>query len=163
MGSDQTMSLDSEKGMNRKSTRSGAGLSTGGCPQPRSLPAVEALPLPAYVSQQAWLAFVVMRGERRAPLSLQGARLVLKRLVALHADGFCPTSALEKSVRCGWRDVYPADRLPAPAKPVAADAVTHARAITPVPAALAGRVEAILRAGGRRPRHAIAVTDGGGK
>lgn len=163
MGSDQTTLLHSEKGMNRKSTRFGAGLSTGGCPQQRSLAAVDALPLPAYVSQQAWRAFVVMRGERRAPLSLQGARLVLKRLMAMHADGYCPTAALEKSVRCGWRDVYPADRLRAPAKPMSGHSSTPERSIAPMPAALAGRVETILRSGGRRPRHAIAGADGGGR
>lgn len=90
-----------------KKTREKAQLSTGGYPQA----ALQVVGLPAYVCAQAWADYVAMRAERRAPLTDRAARLVIKRLMALHAEGYCPTAALEKSVRCGWLDVYPADRL----------------------------------------------------
>jgi hypothetical protein len=115
MGREQTMSLLEGKRMKEKKTREISQLSTGGYPQAGSGGAagLTDLTLPAYVCRQAWSDFVAMRLEMGCSLSRRAGLLVVKRLMALHAEGYCPTAALEKSVRCGWRDVYPGDRLAA--------------------------------------------------
>lgn len=136
--------------MKAKKTREISQLSTGGYPQGGSEPAVLSdLTLPAYVCRQAWADFVAMRAEMGYPLSRRAGLLVVKRLMAMHAEGYCPTAALEKSVRCCWRDVYPGDRLVArEAEPAQEGDQARRHVGVPMPGSVRARL-ASLRLTGR--------------
>ena len=102
--------------MEEKKSREKSRLSTGSYPQGGATAHADlaGLPLPEDVCPEAWAAYLDMRVQRRAPLTRRAAMLVVKRLMALRAEGYCPTAALEKSARCGWLDVYPGERMRQP-------------------------------------------------
>ena len=75
--------------------------------------------LPSYIDPELFAAFCEMRrAYKKVPFTARAELLVVRKLMRMHDDGFCTSSALEASTINGWRDVYPKDRL---AKPGAID------------------------------------------
>lgn len=78
------------------------------------------IPLPAWVDQEAWDAFVLMRREIRKPLTERGAVRIMKRLQLLHDAGQDVNEALDQSSDMRWQDVYAVKALDV-AKPAVSD------------------------------------------
>jgi hypothetical protein len=73
--------------------------------------------LPDFIDPKTWAAFVEMRKRmgQRAPLTPYAATLILNRLTALKAEGYCPNQCLEQSIERGWRGVFKTPNKPPPA------------------------------------------------
>ncbi|MFN9476383.1 helix-turn-helix domain-containing protein [Acidovorax sp.] len=64
--------------------------------------------LPAWLPAEAWALWVRHRTEARKPITEDGARLQLKTLTKLRAEGHDPVLVIERSVEGGWQGLFPA-------------------------------------------------------
>ena len=68
--------------------------------------------LPSYIDPMLWAAFVEQRHSmKKVPFSPQAQKLVVMKLMRLHADGWDANAMLESSAINGWRDVYPKEKI----------------------------------------------------
>jgi len=64
--------------------------------------------LPQYIDREAWEGFCEMRKAKgkRTPFTERAAKMILKTLQDLKANGHDPNAALDQSTVNGWSDVY---------------------------------------------------------
>ena len=111
-------------------------------------------PLPAWIEQEAWDAFVQMREQIRKPLTPRGAVRLLKRLQQIHDAGQDVNEALDQSSDMRWQDVYAVKALDIQ-KPVRTDyertqerlRAEAKRQISPPPASVLQLASRMRRAG----------------
>ena len=68
-----------------------------------------ALPLPNCVSAEQWGRWVEHRRRIKKPLTEEGARLSLRKLVEFHAGGVDPERAIEESIANDWQGLFEPD------------------------------------------------------
>lgn len=62
--------------------------------------------LPSYIDPEVWAAFVESRKAMKVPFTPMAQKLVVKKLMAMHAEGWDPNASLEKSAIYGYRGVF---------------------------------------------------------
>lgn len=62
--------------------------------------------LPNYVDPELWAAFVESRKAMKVPFTPLAQKLVVRKLMAMHADGWDVNASLEKSAIYGYRGVF---------------------------------------------------------
>lgn len=67
------------------------------------------------LDREVWQGFVELRKKKgqKAPLTAYGARLILRKLDRLQADGYDPNACLEQSIERGWSGVFETPSKPA--------------------------------------------------
>ena len=76
-------------------------------PTPRSKAKVAATPLPSWLPQEPWNAYVEMRGKKRKPMTGKAVELIHKKLGGFRVDGEDIEAVLWQSVENGWTGVFP--------------------------------------------------------
>lgn len=68
--------------------------------------------LPSYICPEVWSAFIEQRGAMKKVPFTQGAqKLLVMKLMRLHAEGFDSNALLEQAAIAGWRSIYPDDKM----------------------------------------------------
>lgn len=67
--------------------------------------------LPEYIDKELWSAFVSQRQAMKVPFTQQAQKLVVRKLMKLHADGYDVNQALEKAAIYGYRSVFADDTM----------------------------------------------------
>jgi len=70
--------------------------------------------LPAYIDVELWAAFVESRKAMKVPFTPLAQKLVVRKLMAFHADGWDVNASLEKSAIYGYRGVFEVAKREAP-------------------------------------------------
>lgn len=66
--------------------------------------------LPAYIDPELWAAFVESRKAMKVPFTPLAQKLVIRKLMAMHANGWDANASLEKSAVYGYRGVFEVER-----------------------------------------------------
>lgn len=66
--------------------------------------------LPSYIDPELWAAFVESRAAMKVPFTQAAQKLVVRKLMGFHNDGFDPNKSLEKSAIYGYRGVFPVEK-----------------------------------------------------
>lgn len=66
--------------------------------------------LPTYIDPELWAGFLESRKAMKVPFTDFAKKLTLKKLMGMYENGWCPNSALEKSITHGYRGVFETDR-----------------------------------------------------
>lgn len=66
-----------------------------------------AAPLPDWIPEDAWNAYLEMRKKLRKSPTHRATELVFEKLLKLKNGGHAPAAVLEQSVRNSWQDVFP--------------------------------------------------------
>jgi hypothetical protein len=75
--------------------------------KPKAAPAAPVVVLPDWLPQSVWDSWVEHRNTLKAPLTDNAARLCIKWLTEMRAEGHDPVASIEQSVRGGkWTDLY---------------------------------------------------------
>lgn len=102
--------------------------------------------LPAYIDRELWAAFVESRAAMKVPFTPLAQKLVVRKLMGLHADGWDPNASLEKSAIYGWKSVFPVEKIAADPnrKDAALEKIEEDRKrAVPPPAAIRDRMNAL--------------------
>lgn len=68
--------------------------------------------LPAYVDLELWSAFVAQRTAMKGvPFTQQAQKLVIRKLMKMHSEGWDVNASLEKSAIYGYRGVFEVSRI----------------------------------------------------
>ena len=67
--------------------------------------------LPSYIDPEMWSAFLESRKAHKAPFAAQAQKLMIRRLIRAHDEGWDVNKALEDSAVNGWKSIYPKDKL----------------------------------------------------
>lgn len=68
--------------------------------------------LPSYICPEVWAAFIEQRGAmRKVPFTAGAQKLLVMKLMRLHAEGFDSNALLEQAAIAGWRSIYPDDKM----------------------------------------------------
>ena len=67
--------------------------------------------LPSYIDPETWAAFVESRKAHKAPFTPLAEKLVIRKLMQMHSDGWDVNARLEKSAIYGYRGVFPVDKI----------------------------------------------------
>ena len=62
--------------------------------------------LPSYIDPMLWSAFVEQRKAMKVPFTAQAQKLVVMKLMKMHAEGWDCNASLEKSAIYGYRSVF---------------------------------------------------------
>lgn len=62
--------------------------------------------LPSYIDPMLWAAFVEQRKAMKVPFTAQAQKLVVMKLMKMHAEGWDVNASLEKSAIYGYRGVF---------------------------------------------------------
>lgn len=92
--------------------------------------------LPSYIDPELWSAFVESRKAMKVPFTPAAEKLVVRKLMKMYQDGWCPNASLEKSAIYGYRGVFEVARRPAePQEKPKAYQVSdeHIKRATPMP------------------------------
>ena len=68
--------------------------------------------LPSYIDPELWAAFVESRKAMKVPFTPSAQKLVIRKLMKMHADGWCANASLEKSAIYGYRGVFEVEKRP---------------------------------------------------
>lgn len=78
--------------------------------------------LPSYIDIEVWSAFIEQRGAmKKIPFTPGAQKLIVRKLMRLHSEGFDANALLEHAAIVGWRTVYPDDKLRIARKPDSVD------------------------------------------
>lgn len=66
--------------------------------------------LPTYIDPELWAGFLESRKAMKVPFTDFAKKLTLKKLMGMYENGWCPNSALEKSITHGYRGVFETGR-----------------------------------------------------
>lgn len=104
--------------------------------------------LPDYVDVELWAAFVESRKAMKVPFTPLAQKLVVKKLMAMDADGWDVNASLEKSAIYGYRGVFEVTRkaVKNKADPALAKIEADAKKAAPIPLAVLEHM-ARIRAG----------------
>jgi len=69
--------------------------------------------LPSYIDPELWAAFVESRKAMKVPFTPLSQKLVVKRLMKMHSEGWDANASLEKSAIYGYRGVFEVARIDA--------------------------------------------------
>lgn len=70
--------------------------------------------LPSYIDPELWAAFIESRKAMKVPFTPLAQKLVIRKLMAFHADGWDANASLEKSAIYGYRGVFQVAKREAP-------------------------------------------------
>lgn len=73
--------------------------------------------LPSYIDIEIWSAFVETRKAMKVPFTQAAQKLVVRKLMKMHGEGWDVNASLEKSVIYGYRGVFEVAMLPVERKP----------------------------------------------
>lgn len=105
--------------------------------------------LPAYVDVELWAAYIEQRKAMKVPFTQQAQKLVIRRLMKMHSEGWDVNASLEKSAIYGYRGVFEVARLPVTTKdPALVKLDDDARKAAPIPLAVLEQM-AKIRQGAR--------------
>lgn len=62
--------------------------------------------LPAYIDPEIWAAYVESRKAMKVPFTPLAQKLIIKKLMGMHANGWDANASLEKSATYGYRGVF---------------------------------------------------------
>ena len=95
--------------------------------------------LPSYIDIEIWSAFVETRKAMKVPFTSGAQKLIIRKLMKMHAEGWDVNASLEKSAIYGYRGVFEVARIEA-AKPEKDPAIVKierdAAKAAPMPAAI---------------------------
>lgn len=106
--------------------------------------------LPSYIDPELWSAFCESRKAMRVPFTQAAQKLVVRKLMKMHSEGWDANASLEKSAIYGYRGVFEVARRPVEAteKPKAVQVSDeHKARCTPMPAELREKIASITRLG----------------
>ncbi len=96
-------------------------------------------PLPSYIDIEIWSAFVETRKAMKVPFTPSAQKLIIRKLMKMHAEGWDVNASLEKSAIYGYRGVFEVARIES-AKPEKDPAIVKierdAAKAAPMPAAI---------------------------
>lgn len=67
--------------------------------------------LPSYIDPELWSAFMETRKAMKVPFTPAAQRLVIRKLMKMHADGWDVNASLEKSTVYGYRGVFEVEKI----------------------------------------------------
>lgn len=67
--------------------------------------------LPNYIDPELWAAFVESRKAMKVPFTPLAQKLVVRKLMAMHSEGWDVNASLEKSAVYGYRGVFEVQKL----------------------------------------------------
>lgn len=105
--------------------------------------------LPAYIDVELWAAFVESRKAMKVPFTPLAQKLVIRKLMAFHADGWDANASLEKSAIYGYRGVFQVAKIEAAKvdKDPALEKIERDKQICkPMPAAIREQIERLKAA-----------------
>ena len=70
--------------------------------------------LPSYIDPMLWAAFVEQRKAMKVPFTAQAQKLVVMKLMKMHAEGWDANASLEKSAIYGYRSVFEVSKRETP-------------------------------------------------
>ena len=94
--------------------------------------------LPSYIDVELWAAFIESRKAMKVPFTPLAQKLVIRKLMGMHADGWDVNASLEKSAIYGYRGVFEVERIKVEKKqdPVLDKLDQDAKKAAPMPAHL---------------------------
>jgi hypothetical protein len=76
----------------------------------KSSASLSPLEFPEWFPTDTWDGFVAMRQKIRAPLTDDAQKKLLKKLIVWHSEGIDVAAALDKSIECSYRGVWPDEK-----------------------------------------------------
>jgi hypothetical protein len=67
-------------------------------------------PLPSYIDPELWAAFVENRKAMKVPFTQAAQKLIIRKLMKMHSEGWDANASLEKSTIYGYRGVFEISR-----------------------------------------------------
>ena len=67
--------------------------------------------LPSYIDPELWSAFVETRNAMKVPFTPAAQKLIIRKLMKMHADGWDVNASLEKSTIYGYRGVFEVEKI----------------------------------------------------
>jgi hypothetical protein len=103
--------------------------------------------LPSYIDPEMWSAFVETRKAMKVPFTQAAEKLIVRRLMKMHGEGWDVNASLEKSAIYGYRGVFEVTRRAAKTKDEIAQQVTENEKAKhcPPPPEIKARIDAILK------------------
>ena len=104
--------------------------------------------LPSYIDIELWHAFVESRKAMRVPFTPAAQKLVVRKLMKMHSEGWDANASLEKSAIYGYRGVFEVAKRPVePQKQTPARQVSdeHLKAATPMPEEIRRKIKELTR------------------
>lgn len=104
--------------------------------------------LPTYIDPETWAAFVESRKAHKAPFTPLAEKLVIRKLMKMHADGWDVNASLEKSAIYGYRGIFPVDKIkrePDDVDPALAKIKRDAAMAKPMPAQIREQLDMLRR------------------
>lgn len=104
--------------------------------------------LPSYIDPELWSAFVESRKAMKVPFTPAAQKLVVRRLMKMHSEGWDANASLEKSAIYGYRGVFEVvkraveTKEQTPARQVSDD---HLKAAVPMPKEIRDRIKELTR------------------
>lgn len=89
--------------------------------------------LPAYIDPELWAAFVESRKAMKVPFTPLAQKLIVKKLMGMHANGWDVNASLEKSATYGYRGVFEVERRKVEKDPALAKIKEDAVKAAPMP------------------------------
>lgn len=68
--------------------------------------------LPSYIDPELWSAFVESRKAMKVPFTPAAQKLVVRKLMKMHSEGWDANASLEKSAIYGYRGVFEVSKRP---------------------------------------------------
>ena len=68
--------------------------------------------LPSYIDPELWSAFVEARKAMKVPFTPAAQKLIIRKLMKMHAEGWDANASLEKSAIYGYRGVFEVAKQP---------------------------------------------------
>jgi len=104
--------------------------------------------LPSYIDPELWSAFVESRNAMKVPFTQAAQKLVVRKLMKMHGEGWDANASLEKSAIYGYRGVFEvAKRAVEPTEKPKAYQVSdeHLKRATPMPAEIREKIATLTR------------------
>ena len=70
--------------------------------------------LPSYIDPELWAAFIESRKAMKVPFTPLAQKLVIRKLMGMHAEGWDANASLEKSAIYGYRGVFEVSKREVP-------------------------------------------------
>lgn len=102
--------------------------------------------LPSYIDPECWSAFLESRKAQKAPFTPQAQKLMVRRLIRAHDQGWDVNEALADAAINGWKSIYPKERRVTDVKdPELAKIELDAKMAAPMPKEVRDKINAIVR------------------
>jgi len=73
--------------------------------------------LPSYIDPELWAAFVETRKAMKVPFTQAAQKLIIRKLMKMHSEGWDANASLEKSAIYGYRGVFEVSKREVEKKP----------------------------------------------